>query len=81
VSDEKPSPAELADFLRSFSRDQFTDDGRMMCSAADVIDDARDMLALLQRVQWAIEDSDGTPPFGSALLGDICAMLDRHGSD
>jgi hypothetical protein len=79
MSDEKPSPAELSDFLRSFSSDQYPDDGRMMCAAADVIDDAAAMLELLQRVQWAIEDSDGTPPFGTALLGDISALLDKHG--
>jgi hypothetical protein len=46
---------------------------------AALIADAPDMLALLQRVQWAIEDSDGTPPFGTSLLGDIRATLDKHG--
>ena len=44
-----------------------------------LIADAPAMLELLQRVQWAIEDSDGTPPFGPTLLGDISAMLDKHG--
>jgi hypothetical protein len=46
---------------------------------AALIADAPAMLELLQRVQWAIEDSDGAPPFGPALLGDIRALLDKHG--
>jgi len=76
MSDENPSPAELADFLRSFSRDQFPDDGRMMCAAADAIDDALalldDVLALLRELAdsglWLGGDEAGWTARIAALL-------------
>lgn len=75
--------AELAEFLRSFASDQWPDDARQLCAAADIIEhntDAPAMLELLREAMNWLEDPSAYAQDSAREFDERAnALLDKHG--